>query len=869
MVQGCANSSLVVPEGMDQNGLIDLVLVNRRRPALWQSIVNAMDTYPHSEWKAKLMHACSSILVDDGDSTEAFVHADSGSFLVVRRGTMCKPTLTANVEADIAVDVYASQVVDNPDLYQLAGQHLLRRAEFDVASEINIFSVVMHPCIAKLLCFTTSHIGCESCNRNRADETSFITVSLTRCLRECFCVADAPARACHPRHLVFESTQCSLYDLVIGTSDASSMVCTDKERLFLIAQLVDVAVFLQLRRLRAADLHLKNVRIRASNWTKSRSAAISRQRHQLQCRGGIPQIVLTPLCNIRQVDVVRATEEREDAWRLSHLCLQVWRVLCVVYSCLANVIHSGLVLGRAQVASGTAPSTLGVSETELKVVSKSSQERLGPVADRLRARVACGVMHARALSIALSICCADSEPSSLLDVANSMRARSRARPEALLRNSAPTAGTKELDAQTLLDKIASLERRNLKLSKELITKSVGAPADDSTAVPPNDNHCSRAASDTDGGKGEKSSGDEPTALEKPPSNDPDLSAPPLNRVISVGTLVRKLSERTDECRQSSARVVHLEESSRRQSHMFAQLFRVWNGRHTGAPVVWTAVAAKETGSAIGAIYEKNHTRSINSAAPKKRWMGKYGLGETASVKELLACHAFSMLARGSFVVPKTRLAMLPLQNEFNKNHGTVEALIAAHGASKRFPHIMSKLVQVSVQLFNKMGQNPSLVAEFTFHRAYVVLVWQGYHDFADVLVVDPDGKHCSLKDCFAAHRAVPSHVYYKQQEREVPLHGLVQILACATLLADVDVIGPSFTNAGIVWNMSSTGEVVGATAVKVDPGCAFSFESIAFRDKKRLKGMFRCNGLCSARALARLILLIRCCSPDRRCSRHS
>ena len=61
---------------------------------------------------------------------------------------------------------------------------------------------------------------------------------------------------------------------------------------------------------------------------------------------------------------------------------------------------------------------------------------------------------------------------------------------------------------------------------------------------------------------------------------------------------------------------------------------------------------------------------------------------------LLLWYRFYILARGAFVVPKTRLAMLPVKNEFTKDHATVEAHVAKYGA-KPLPHVMSKLVHVS------------------------------------------------------------------------------------------------------------------------------------------------------------------------------
>jgi hypothetical protein len=38
-------------------------------------------------------------------------------------------------------------------------------------------------------------------------------------------------------------------------------------------------------------------------------------------------------------------------------------------------------------------------------------------------------------------------------------------------------------------------------------------------------------------------------------------------------------------------------------------------------------------------YEKNHTRDVKSAAPRKKWLGKFCLGDGASVTELVASHA--------------------------------------------------------------------------------------------------------------------------------------------------------------------------------------------------------------------------------------
>ena len=45
-------------------------------------------------------------------------------------------------------------------------------------------------------------------------------------------------------------------------------------------------------------------------------------------------------------------------------------------------------------------------------------------------------------------------------------------------------------------------------------------------------------------------------------------------------------------------------------------------------------------------------------------------------------------------------------------------------------------------------------------------------------------------------------------QKRVPLYGLVEVLACGLLLADIDVLGASLTNTGVVWHYSGeTGEV--------------------------------------------------------------
>ena len=100
---------------------------------------------------------------------------------------------------------------------------------------------------------------------------------------------------------------------------------------------------------------------------------------------------------------------------------------------------------------------------------------------------------------------------------------------------------------------------------------------------------------------------------------------------------------------------------------------------------------------------------------------------------------------------------------------------------------------------------------------------QGYIDLKDVICVEATGLHWDFRKYLTEKKTLPENIFHPQLLVEVPLFGLVEVLACAVLLADVDVIGPSFTNVGIVWQYGPAGDVECATAVKVDPGCSFNF----------------------------------------------
>eukprot|EP00750_Incisomonas_marina_P019403 INCI3314.2.p1 GENE.INCI3314.2~~INCI3314.2.p1 ORF type:complete len:1026 (+),score=163.40 INCI3314.2:223-3078(+) len=765
--------------------LLQLVLKHRRNPSIWHQLASSLEglaVFANGEpWEQFLLTAVGHRVVDDSVKDSAVGRdklfpsnsaATHNAFLEGSRGFVSEPPLSGKGFADERVDVFLSVVVDDPATYLVAGQHVVARVDQDIVAELNAFAPLAHPGVAKLLAFTPNTLVPEG-------------------------------GACYPMHLVFEPTDRSLEAEVMGYGNGPA--CTDLDRLRFVAQLIDVSVYLRLKGLRATDLWLKTIRVRTvglgggfnmplqdagSNASPSAgggsSAAVpAHQQMHLPKPRQARQLCLTPLCGIRpSVPCTHASfpvQDHDDAWRLSNLALQI--------------------------ASGLPPESLGVDAGELHQAASVAVKRLGALADDSAPQVACGTLCSAALEHILNACANSIEANLGLEyIADCMRSSSSQPvrqgspriPNAANEAAMAAAKAAQIRIAELEAKVEKVQREKRKLSDCLLRNAlkpdVPARSDMSPLAAPDAKTESPTSSGTNEASPAEPGGNASLPTDSPATEDEFLKeAIPLRRDISVGTLASQLSRKTDEFRASTELVLQLKEQIKRQGDMFAQLFRVWTGRYSSAPVEWRAVGPKTSGSEIGAVYEKLHTRDPNSDAPRKRWLGKFSLGDASSVSELVACHAYYILSRGQFVVPKTRLAMLPLANDFTRGHLTVAAHIEKYG-SKPLPHTMSKLVE-------------------------------GYVDLKDVVAVDSEGNHCTVKECFEKDQAPPARLYHVQQQAVVPLRGLVEVLACGVLLADVDVIGASYTNAGVLWQFGPTGRVVGATAVKVDAGCSFCFKS--------------------------------------------
>ena len=98
---------------------------------------------------------------------------------------------------------------------------------------------------------------------------------------------------------------------------------------------------------------------------------------------------------------------------------------------------------------------------------------------------------------------------------------------------------------------------------------------------------------------------------------------------------------------------------------------------------------------------------------------------------------------------------------------------------------------------------------------------EGYQDFTNIKT-KRDGQIYPFIDYLVEFHSPPTHLI-TDAGQEVPLRGLMSILAVGRVLADTDILGGYCSNAGIIWCKDANGEVIEAQAVKIDPGECFKF----------------------------------------------
>ncbi len=209
--------------------------------------------------------------------------------------------------------------------------------------------------------------------------------------------------------------------------------------------------------------------------------------------------------------------------------------------------------------------------------------------------------------------------------------------------------------------------------------------------------------------------------------------------------------------------------------------------------------AEKAGFALGAIFKKG--------TPENRWMGKIGRDTTGllrndprsertrtihevnidAIREKLASDLYQELGRGLFIVPETGLSKQPVMDEFTSKNELVTFL----------PY-----------------------RRFTDTLRFMSRFVEGYSDFAQAKTED-QGTAISFMDYIKEYHR-PPETLIAPCGASVPLWGIMSLLAVGRVLADIDLLQATGTNAGFVW-IKEKRVIIAAQTVKIDPGYAFTF----------------------------------------------
>ena len=117
------------------------------------------------------------------------------------------------------------------------------------------------------------------------------------------------------------------------------------------------------------------------------------------------------------------------------------------------------------------------------------------------------------------------------------------------------------------------------------------------------------------------------------------------------------------------------------------------------------------------------------------------------------------------------------------------------------------------------------------HVAYKFI--DGYQDLANLKTVhEANGEIREMSEFVSRHHRPPTLALV--DGHQVPVKGIMQILAVSRLMGDTDCLGGGFKNAGFIVQKGTDGVPVAVLAVKIDTGFSFNFrggENIYYQSK--------------------------------------
>lgn len=225
-------------------------------------------------------------------------------------------------------------------------------------------------------------------------------------------------------------------------------------------------------------------------------------------------------------------------------------------------------------------------------------------------------------------------------------------------------------------------------------------------------------------------------------------------------------------------------------------------------------AKKTGGCAVGTIYRKTvqseEQALVQSEEKGSLWIGKIGQPGDAlkdekltyrtrikretdidAMREKIASDGYELIGNTAFHVPRTALSELMVVNDFMQN-------------------------QIPFSMFDIIN-NPAFTTTLRIMSRFV----DGYMNFQQAKTRDSDGKIISFVEFLQIKHRPPTHLVTPEGE-EVPLFGVIEMIAAGRILGDTDVLGGRCDNGGFVW-VKEEEKIVRAETFKIDPGCAFNF----------------------------------------------
>ncbi len=172
------------------------------------------------------------------------------------------------------------------------------------------------------------------------------------------------------------------------------------------------------------------------------------------------------------------------------------------------------------------------------------------------------------------------------------------------------------------------------------------------------------------------------------------------------------------------------------------------------------------------------------------------------IMEKIASDCYELLSQNNYIVPRTKLAKMPIENAYTSNSTAVNRII--------------------IRINQDRVDNP--ITELVYFMSKEV---SNYNTFENTEVVDPENnKNISIQRYIVKFKRPPETIIH-EEHGEIPLIGLMEVLAIARIINDIDVLGSMLSNIGYVLE-KLPGKGIVAKIVKIDPGYGFNKHNCSY-----------------------------------------